>query len=106
MNEINQIENRLSEISGLLATLDRNRNISVEKNTNYFKILAKVKCDLERALKNPSLMLSTVMNCVDACREVTPYYSVDAQKNKIDPPLSEEEKTQYINKFEEFKEKK
>jgi hypothetical protein len=103
MDDQRKISNHINEINSLVDSLCRSRSISIEKNHNYIKVLAKVKCDLERGLKNPALLIANVMNCLDACREVTPYYSVDAQANKIDPPLTQEERDQFSKKFEELK---
>ena len=103
MDDQCKISNHINQINSLVDSLFRTRSFSIEKNHTYIKVLAKIKCDLERGLKNPALLIDSVMNCVDACREVTPYYSVDAQANKIDPPLTQEERDQLFKKFQELK---
>ena len=103
MDDQRKISNHINQINSLVDSLCRTRSFSIEKNHTYIKVLAKIKCDLERGLKNPALLVDNIMNCIDAAREVTPYYSVDAQANKIDPPLTQEERDQFSKKFQEIK---
>lgn len=106
MSEYQNISKHLNEAMSLVDSISDKNHRLCEKSHSQIKVLAKVKIDLERCLKNPNLMLDTIFNCIDACRELTPYFSVDSQSTKIDPPLTQDEKDAYKNKFEEYKEKK
>lgn len=106
MNEFQNISHHLNEAMSLVNSISDKNHRLCEKSHSQIKVLAKVKVDLERCLKSPNLMLDTIFNCIDACREITPYFSTDAQATKIDPPLSQEEKDAFKKKFEEYKEKK
>lgn len=88
-NLVNLIHKLETEVS--LRELEHHK--TTEKNIFLFKVLATVKNDLEKTLKNPDSLKEVVYNCINLLREHTPYYSANEGKNKIDPPLSEEEKT-------------
>ena len=85
-NLLHQIENEFTD-------LQRNYSKTVEKNNNLFKILATVKNDLEKSLKNPESLKDTVYQCIDLLRANTPYYSTNEGIAKVDPPLTDEQKT-------------
>jgi hypothetical protein len=89
----------LSNLNDLFDKQAEANSILCRNNEQYFKILATVKNDLERAIKNPSNLLDTVFASIDALRSFTPYYSTDLGKNKIDPPLTDEEKDTVKKKF-------
>lgn len=83
---LNAVENEFNEIN-------RNYSRSVEKNAELFKILATVKNDLEKTLKKPESLKETVYSCINLLRANTPYFSATEGVNKVDPPLTEEQKT-------------
>lgn len=99
----NNFHNKISELSNIFSNLVRENSKMVEKNIQLFKILATVKNDLEKCLKNPNNIANSMVNSINILREVTPYYSADAEKNKIDPPLSDEEKESFFQKLKETK---
>jgi hypothetical protein len=86
------ITNLLSQIQSEFDQLQRNHTKSVEKNNDLFRVLATVKNDLEKTLKNPDTLKNTVCACIDLLRANTPYYSATEGVNKIDPPLTDEQK--------------
>lgn len=83
----------LSQIQLEFDNLQRNHAKTVEKNSEFFRVLATVKNDLERTLKKPETLKETVYNCINLLRYHTPYYSATEGVNKVDPPLTEEQKT-------------
>jgi hypothetical protein len=96
---MNEVKSILDQINNLFEQENKRNRVLSEKNNNYYKILATVKNDLERAIKNPSNLLDVVCNCVDLLRANTPYYSTDLGGNKIDPPLTDEEKENFKQKI-------
>lgn len=87
------VSNLLHQIENEFTDLQRNHQKTVEKNNNLFKILATVKNDLEKTLKNPESLKDTVYQCIDLLRANTPYYSTNEGITKVDPPLTDEQKT-------------
>jgi len=78
-NEFDQLSNRISK--------------SAEKNSRLIKALANIRTELERALKNHKNLNQAVYNSINICRENLMYTEMSTGINKIDPPLTEEEKT-------------
>jgi hypothetical protein len=65
-----------------------------ERNHALIKVIATVRQSLERAIKNPSSLLNkAVYDSVDLCRANFSYMDGSTGLNKIDPPLTEAEKT-------------
>jgi len=91
----------INKINQAFDDLSRRHSATSERNQTYFKILATVKNDLERAVKSPEKLLDTVFKSIDTIREITPYYSADQGVNKIDPPLTDQEKETFRQKFNE-----
>jgi chromosome segregation ATPase len=83
----------LGEIDNLIN--DQKRKISnlVEKNSDLIRALAKIKTDLERALKDKSKLNDAVYGAINIARNLTPYSSDYGLSHKIDDPLSDSEKT-------------
>ena len=90
---MSKITNILSELQSEAESLERNNHKTIERNLELFKILATVKNDLEKTLKKPETLKETVYNCINLLRANTPYYSATENVNKIDPPLTDEQKT-------------
>jgi hypothetical protein len=90
---MNAISKLLNEIQNETNKINSDRQKSVEKNIELFKILATVKNDLEKTLKKPEILHEIVYKCINLLRENTPYFSTNEGRTKIDPPLTEEEKT-------------
>lgn len=90
MNKINQL---LNEVQSELMTLNVAHRNTSERNIELFKILATVKSDLEKTLKKPESLHETVYRCIDLLRANTPYFSTNEGVTKVDPPLTEEQKT-------------
>lgn len=98
MNELNE---SLDKIKSLFEKNQKDNQYICEINSNFRKVTATVKTDLERAAKNPVNILDAVIKSIDALREVTPYFSIDSGTTKVDPPLTEEEKESFRQKFNE-----
>jgi len=64
--------------------------------------LFKIKNNLERLVKNPKDLPEVIFNCFEIAKPLTPYYSTDLGKNKIDQPLTNEEKLGFLEKLEKF----
>jgi hypothetical protein len=90
---MNAISKLLNEIQSETNKINSERQKSVEKNIELFKILATVKNDLEKTLKKPEILHEIVYKCINLLRENTPYFSTNEGRTKIDPPLTEEQKT-------------
>jgi hypothetical protein len=90
---MNEINNLLHKIQSEFDSLKRDYSKTSEKNQEFFKILATVKNDLEKTLKKPDSLKETIYNCINLLRQYTPYYSATEGINKIDPPLTDEQKT-------------
>lgn len=86
------LNDALAAIKSNFEVLQKDHNISVERNCELFKVLATVKNDLEKVLKKPETLKDTVYSCIDLLRKHTPYYSANEGVTKIDPPLTEEQK--------------
>lgn len=93
MSEVSEIANMARNIESAAITLERNINQLVERNSNLFKALATIKTSLERALKQPSNLNQAIYDSINLARTLTPYTEASTGKVKIDPPLTEEEKT-------------
>lgn len=94
-----EIENYIAKISSLLEENKNNYLDSLENKAELMRAFFSVKVNLERILKNPKDWHKSLFECVDTCRKFTPYYSADLGKNKIDSPLTEEEKNKFIEKL-------
>jgi hypothetical protein len=64
-----------------------------ERNIHLIKVLATIRSKLEKTLKNNSVLNQSVYESIDLCRENLLYTEMSTGINKIDPPLTEEEKT-------------
>jgi|688.fasta_scaffold06007_13 hypothetical protein len=88
-----KISELANQIIGEFASFEAKHQKSVDRNSDLFKVLATVKCDLEKTLKKPETLHDTVYKCIDLLREHTPYYSTNEGVTKCDPPLTEDQKT-------------
>ena len=73
---------------------DQERRISEmeKRNSALTKVVANVRSNLERSLKNPSLLNQSVYDSIDLCRGNFKYMDYSSGQIKQDPPLSSEEK--------------
>jgi hypothetical protein len=90
---MDNIANLLRQIESEYEVQSRRNLKMIERNLEYLKIMATVKNDLEKTLKKPETLNETVYNCINLLRANTQYYSATEGVNKIDPPLSDEQKT-------------
>jgi len=90
---MNKISNLLNEIHSEVVSANMAHQKASERNIELFKVLAVVKNDLEKTLKKPETLNETVYRCIDLLRQHTPYFSATEGITKIDPPLTEEQKT-------------
>lgn len=91
--ELSHIVRLLEQARDELGLLDRRHKQTVEKNIDLFKVLATVKNDLEKTLKKPETLHETIYRCIDLLRENTPYFSTNEGVTKVDPPLTQDQKT-------------
>jgi hypothetical protein len=69
-DHINEIQNKIFQDEEKIKKLEN-------KNSELFKALATIKCDLERAVKNPSKLLNNaVYSAIDLSRSLTPYFEM------------------------------
>ncbi len=90
---MDNILNLLRQIESEYEAQARENRKTIERNIEFFKIMATVKNDLERTLKKPEILKETVYNCINLLRANTPYFSATEGVNKVDPPLTDEQKT-------------
>jgi hypothetical protein len=90
---MNNIQKLLHQIESEYILEKANHQKTIERNCEFFKILATVKNDLEKTLKKPESLKDTVYGCINLLRANTPYYSTNEGCDKIDPPLTEDQKT-------------
>ena len=90
----------LGEIQSTLDKQEKKINTLIEKNSVYLKALAKIKIDLERALKDNSKLNDAVYGAINLARSLTPYSKpVDVPgggwklDNVQDAPLSDADRT-------------
>ena len=89
---MNQLSNIINQLTDYQRDNEKTiRNIQ-EKNSSLTKTIATVRSILERALKNPSSLNSSVYECIDLCRANFIYLDYSTGKTKLDPPLNESEK--------------
>lgn len=88
--------NQLSNIINQLTDYQRDNEKTIrdiqEKNSSLTKTIATVRSILERSLKNPGTLNSSVYECIDLCRANFIYLDYSTGKTKCDPPLNESEK--------------
>lgn len=90
---INNIIAALNQVHSDLQSAQSENQKTVERNFEYFKIMATVKNELEKTLKKPETLKETVYKCIDLLRANTPYFSTTEATTKVDPPLADEQKT-------------
>lgn len=83
----------LGQINDIIEKQERTIKRLVEKNDKMIKALAKIKIDLERALKDKSKLGDAVYSSINIARQLTPYTQDSGLSHSIDPPLEDNEKT-------------
>lgn len=87
------IKNNLREIEFYFEEQEKRFNKISERNIHLIKVLATIRSKLERTLKNNSILNQSVYESINLCRENLLYTEMSTGINKIDSPLTEEEKT-------------
>jgi len=62
------------------------------RNSELIKLVATIRSNLERAIKNPSTLNQAVYDSIDLCRANFKYMDYSSGQFKQDPPLSNEDK--------------
>jgi hypothetical protein len=78
-NHINSNDKRIKDLS--------------EQIHSLIKVVATVRQSLERGVKSPTLLNKAVYDSIDLCRASFAYMDYSSGLSKIDPPLTEAEKT-------------
>lgn len=89
----------------LNSLFEANKEIFIDQldhKADLSSALFKIKNNLERLVKNPSDLAEVIFSCLEMTKSLTPYYSTDLGKNKIDPPLTNQEKLSFLEKLEKF----
>lgn len=87
------IQEHINAIQSRIIQDESKINALINKNAELFKALATIKCNLERAIKNPSKLLNdAVYDAINISRGLTPYTEMSTGVIKTDNPLTEEEK--------------
>lgn len=71
---------------------EKNKKI-IDRNCDLIKVLATIRNNLERSLKDHKKLNDAVYDSIDLCRQNLIYTEMSTGVNKIDPPLKDEEKT-------------
>ena len=90
---MNPIDNAINTIIQYQNNTEKTIKDSVERNAKLAKVIANIRSLLERAIKNPSNLNIAVYESIDLCRANFIYTDYSSGQNKIDPPLTESEKT-------------
>ena len=88
----------LRELESNITSNDKQIKELYERVHSLIKVVATVRQSLERGIKTPALLNNAVYDSIDLCRASYAYMDYSSGLNKIDPPLTEAEKT-----FPEFK---
>jgi len=64
-----------------------------ERVHSLIKVVATVRQSLERGVKTPALLNKAVYDSIDLCRANFSYMDGSTGLNKIDPPMTDAEKT-------------
>jgi len=83
----------LGQIQDIIDSQDRRISQLAKERDALLKALAKIKIDLERALKDKSKLNDAVYAAIDTARSLTPYSNDYGITNTTDPSLRDEEKT-------------
>lgn len=89
---MNQLSNLVNQLIDYQRDNDKIIRDIQQKNSNLIKTIASVRSILERTLKNPGTLNSSVYECIDLCRANFVYLDYSTGKTKCDPPLNESEK--------------
>lgn len=92
MNDL-KVTRLLHEVENEILIADRKIKDLVDRNSNLIRVLATIRQTLERTLKNPANLNEAVYNSINLCRANLVYTDGSTGNNKIDSPLTEEEKT-------------
>lgn len=92
MNTFNIVKASLA-IQTEVAALELQSREMVERNMTLRKALATIKTNLERGVKQPQNLAKAVYDSIDLARSLTPYTEMSTGITKIDPPMTNEEKT-------------
>ena len=90
---MNSLDNAINTIIQYQHSTEKTIKDSVERNAKLAKVIANIRSLLERAIKNPSSLNIAVYESIDLCRANFVYTDYSSGQNKIDPPLTEQEKT-------------
>lgn len=90
---LQEIINIVHEIDSRLREYDKKVSCLVEDKLTLIKVIATIRQNLERSLKNPALLNKAVYDSIDLCRANFTYMDGSSGLNKKDPPLTDSEKT-------------
>lgn len=90
---MNDIQTCLNSISDHFRSFDNAIKNMETRNSSLVKVVATIRQNLERGIKNPKLLNQAVYDSIDLCRANFSYMDYSSGQIKTDPPLSEEEKT-------------
>lgn len=93
MGKISDIIDAAITIRANTQSLEIEIHALAERNMKLVKALATIKNNLERGIKHPQNLASAVYDAVDLARSLTPYTEMSTGVTKLDPPLTQEEKT-------------
>lgn len=83
----------LRELEDNINAKDKQISDLCERVHSLIKVVATVRQSLERGVKTPALLNKAVYDSIDLCRANFSYMDGSTGLNKIDPPLTEAEKT-------------
>jgi hypothetical protein len=83
----------LHELESNINSNDKQIKELCERVHSLIKVVATVRQSLERGVKTPALLNKAVYDSIDLCRANFSYMDGSTGLNKIDPPMTEAEKT-------------
>lgn len=83
----------LRELEDNIKSKDKRISDLCERVHSLIKVVATVRQSLERGVKTPALLNKAVYDSVDLCRASFAYMDYSSGLNRIDPPMTDSEKT-------------
>ena len=102
IENIKEIKDSILKLSDLVETNKELYINNLDHKANIASALFKIRNSLENLVKNPKDLPEVIFSCIEIAQSLTPYYSTDLGKNKINPPLTNQEKMSFLDKLEKF----
>lgn len=102
IENIKDIKDSILKLNNLIETNKELYIDNLDHKADLASALFKIRNSLENLVKNPKDLPEAIFGCIEIAQSLTPYFSTDLGKNKINPPLTNQEKTSFLEKLEKF----